>query len=62
MTTDTEHAPGHPAAVTGIYRLLNVFGSATRTYVHVAQGELLPGAPIGHGWRLERDTNEPELD
>jgi len=57
VITDTEHQLGHPPPVIGIYRLLNVVDSGTRTYVHVVQGQPLPGALVGHGWRPERDTN-----
>ena len=55
-----EHPPGHPAPVAGVYRLLNVFGSETIEAIHVAQGQPLPPAPLGHSWRLERLADDTE--
>jgi hypothetical protein len=54
-TPPQEHEPHAPAPVTGTYRLLNVMGSPTEQVVRVRQGERLPGAPIAHTWRLERE-------
>ena len=48
--------------MTGIYRLLNIFGSETETRTHAVRGQPLPGAPLGHGWRLERETDDPEME
>jgi hypothetical protein len=59
LADNAEHRPGTLAPVTGVYRLLNVFGAETHTHAHVVRGEPLPGAPMGHGWRLERETEEP---
>ena len=62
LVANADHPPGYPAPVTGVYRLLNVFGTETETHAHVMRGQPLPGAPLGHGWRLERvdDQTGPE--
>jgi hypothetical protein len=57
---NAEHSAGDPAPVTGVYRLLNVLGGATHVSSHVVRGDPLPGAPIGHVWRLEQARGEPE--
>jgi hypothetical protein len=36
--------------------LLNVAGTPTEHSIHVRRGEMLPHAPIGQGWRLEREA------
>lgn len=38
---------------------MNIFGSETEKVTHAAQDQPLPGAPIGHRWRLERLTPDP---
>jgi hypothetical protein len=53
MAERGEHHPGDPAPVSGIYHLFNVLGSRTQVWAHVEQGEPLPDAPLGFGWRLE---------
>lgn len=55
-----EHPPGHPAPLAGVYRLLNIFGTETIEAAHVARGQPLPPAPLGHTWRLEREAGETE--
>jgi hypothetical protein len=46
--------PGDLAPVAGVYRLHNVFGSATDQVVTVTDGDQLPAAPLGHTWRPVR--------
>jgi hypothetical protein len=60
MTHDAEHPPGATAPVTGLYRLLNVFGNPMEHSVHVRRGQPLPHAPVGQGWRLEQETDDDE--
>jgi hypothetical protein len=55
-----DHPPGHAAPTTGVYRLLNIFGTETIEAAHVAQGQPLPAAPLGHSWRLERAAGDTE--
>jgi hypothetical protein len=57
-----EHLPDSPAPASGVYRLVNIFGNDMSTHTHVVRGALLPGAPNGFGWRLERETDEPRTD
>ena len=58
MAHDEEHPPGTTAPISGHYRMVNVFGTPTVYSIHVRHGEPLPSAPRGHGWRLERETEE----
>jgi hypothetical protein len=58
MSQRLEHAPGEPASVGGLYRQLNVFGTATEAEVRVSRGEKLPRAPIGFAWHLTREIPE----
>ena len=46
-----EHTPGEIAPTTGIYELLNVFGTPTGRLVYVTKGDPLPAAPRGYAWR-----------
>jgi hypothetical protein len=57
-----EHHPGWPAPASGVYRLVNIFGNNMSTPAHVVRGALLPAAPNGFRWRLERETDEPKTD
>jgi hypothetical protein len=52
MAERQEHPPGAHAPVTGHYEELNVFGSPTGKVEHMKEGDLLPSAPRGFGWRL----------
>jgi hypothetical protein len=52
--TDADYPPGYLAPATGVYRLLNVFGTATPTRAHAMEGQPLPDARLGYSWRLER--------
>jgi hypothetical protein len=47
----SEHAPTDDAPATGRYELLNIFGTPTGEAVSASQGERLPAAPLGYGWR-----------
>jgi hypothetical protein len=58
MPQRSEHLSDYAAPVTGIYRLLYVFGAETETSVYVMANQMLPMAPIGHTWRLEREFGE----
>ena len=51
MAERQEHQPGTHAPVTGHYEALNVFGTPTGKVEHVREGERLPHAPRGFGWR-----------
>jgi hypothetical protein len=53
-----EHLPGWPAPASGVYRLVNIFGNNMSTHAYVVRGAILPAAPNGFGWRLERETDE----
>jgi len=55
-----EHQPGDPAPVSGYYRQVNIFGSATYVLVHARQGDPLPAAPRGFGWHLESEVDGEE--
>ena len=46
--------------MTGVYRLLNVFGTETIEFAHVGKGQPLPPAPLGFSWRLERTAGDTE--
>lgn len=48
---ETEHSPGTPAPQDGTYHQVNVFGTPTGATVFRRQGETLPHAPRGFGWR-----------
>lgn len=48
----SDHAAGSRAPISGDYELLNVFGSPTGDTVAIAEGDVLPPAPIGFSWRL----------
>jgi hypothetical protein len=51
MLEDREQLPGERASETGHYEELNVFGTRTGKAVRIEQGETLPPAPRGFGWR-----------
>jgi hypothetical protein len=55
-----ERPAGHLAPVTGLYRLLNVFGTPTQIVTRVVQDQPLPGTPTGHSWKLEREADGPK--
>jgi hypothetical protein len=46
-----DHLPGQPAASTGRYVELNVFGTPTGNVTHAAEGQPLPVSPRGFTWR-----------
>ena len=62
MPNQTDHLPGEPAPVEGVYCLLNVFGTMTGKPIHVRQGERLPLAPLRHTWRLLRTTDRTDAE
>jgi hypothetical protein len=60
MARNSEHMPGDPAPKSGLYRLLNIFGNVTHISVHAQQGQPLPGAPRGYGWRLDPESDRTD--
>jgi 23S rRNA C2498 (ribose-2'-O)-methylase RlmM len=54
MPIDPDYAPGDAAPETGIYELLTMMGSPSRTREHIKAGARLPAAPRGWTWRLVR--------
>jgi hypothetical protein len=52
VTRIPEHRPNEPAATTGLYREVNVFGTPTGKAVRAQCGERLPLGPHGFGWQL----------
>jgi hypothetical protein len=45
--------PGDLAPATGLYRLLNIFGTETAQWTRGMEGEPLPDAPQGFMWQAE---------
>ncbi len=61
MARASQHLPGEAAAVSGLYREVNVFGTPTGIVVKVPRGEKLPHAPRGFSWLLlEELPDEPD--
>jgi hypothetical protein len=59
MARRPEHGPGEFAPATGMYELVNIFGSPTGVRVSVPHGQPLPAAPHGHNWiRTDSDPDE----
>lgn len=54
MPAKDEHRPGDPAPSTGIYVLVNIFGTPTTQSVAMQAGEPLPAAPSHHHWVLQK--------
>jgi len=54
LPIDPDHAPGEAARETGIYEVLTMIGSSSRTREHIKAGAPLPAAPRGWTWRLVR--------
>lgn len=50
----SECRPGEPAPISGLYQLLNVFGTVDGEEVFLEQGHSAPGAPNGFTWRVKR--------
>ena len=51
MGQKLEYKPNEKAPISGIYELLNIFGSPHGKTAFVCQGERLPLAPRDYTWR-----------
>lgn len=54
MPVAPEYPPGASAPQSGTYELLKVMGTPQGPPVQVNEGDALPPAPFGWGWRLVR--------
>jgi hypothetical protein len=49
---DYKVTPGDRTLMSGVYELLNAFGTPTATKLFIMQGSAAPAAPQGFMWRL----------